>query len=154
MTHLDLQYREELRTAKITALVLVIAFVCWSPFFLLLLCVAFQPQVEAPFPGNFTSGESGFREKAGTSNTTTTLDTFFWLHYTSCLMALGFGAASPYVYVFRSDKVQKCLKQLLFDLLCCCYSEAGNELTSKLASRAGSISCVQVRKIKNMLHND
>jgi hypothetical protein len=30
-----LQYREELRTAKITALVLVIASVCWSPFFLL-----------------------------------------------------------------------------------------------------------------------
>lgn len=30
-------YREELRTAKITALVIVIAFVCWGPFFLLLL---------------------------------------------------------------------------------------------------------------------
>ena len=143
---MDFQYREELRTAKITALVLVIAFVCWSPFFLLLLCVALQPQVEQlPFPGNLTSGhgDSEFREKVG-GTSTTTLDTFFWLHYTSCLMGLGFGAASPYVYVFRSEKVQKCLKQLLYELLCCCSSEAGTELTSKLASRAGSISCVQV----------
>ena len=59
-------------------------------------------------------------------------------------MGLSFAAASPYVYVFRSEKVQKCLRQLLYDLLCCCMAEKAPELTSKLASRAGSISCVQV----------
>jgi hypothetical protein len=70
--------------------------------------------------------------------------TIFWLHFTSCLTGLSFAAASPYVYVFRSEKVQKCLRQLLLDLLCCCSQDLAPELTSKLASRAGSISCVQV----------
>ena len=69
----------------------------------------------------------------------------FWLHFASCLMGLIFAAASPYVYVFRSEKVQKCLKKLICDFVCCCGSEdPAAEMTSKLASRAGSISCVQV----------
>ena len=28
------QYKEELRTAKISATVIVVAFICWGPFFL------------------------------------------------------------------------------------------------------------------------
>ena len=139
-----LQYREELRTAKITALVLVIAFVCWSPFFLLLLCIALQHQ-DFPEPEGNSTGTHLNLTDLDIRETARSETTMFWLHFTSCLTGLSFAAASPYVYVFRSEKVQKCLRQLLLDLLCCCSQDLAPELTSKLASRAGSISCVQVK---------
>jgi len=72
-------------------------------------------------------------------------------------MGLSFAATSPYVYVFRSEKVQKFLKQMVvsnvsrqidgspifnflwnlqIDTFCCCRSEIDTPgLASKLASR-------------------
>jgi hypothetical protein len=80
------QYREELRTAKITALVLVIAFVCWSPFFLLLLLIALQnPPMTSPDITNNTSDvitTTTVNEDGNLDNAST----IFWLHYTSCLV--------------------------------------------------------------------
>ncbi len=37
----------------------------------------------------------------------------------SNLLAMAFAAVSPYVYVFRSDKVRSCLKEILYSALVC-----------------------------------
>ena len=89
------QYKEELRTAKISALVIVVAFLCWGPFFinLALLTLASNGKAES--------------------------ELILWLHHASNLTMLGFAALSPYLYVFRSSKVQNCLGQVLTDTFCC-----------------------------------
>ena len=97
-------YKEELRTAKISTLVVLVAFVCWTPFFALLFLNA------AKAFGAFDAGAA----------------VHFWLHLTSGLLTLAFAAFSPYVYVFRSEKVQTCLRQMFYQfrdnscLFSCC----------------------------------
>ena len=48
----------------------------------------------------------------------------YWLHQISNLTMLAFAALSPYLYVFRSRKVQKCLGQVIYDTFCCCGKAA------------------------------
>ena len=67
--------KEELRSAKIAALVLAVAFASWSPFVVL---------VSLP---ETTEGLSAVAAP--------------WLHLSSCSLATLFAALSPYVYVFR-----------------------------------------------------
>ena len=43
----------------------------------------------------------------------------FWLHFVSCIMTMAFTAISPYIYVFRSEKVKKCVVDLWNDQTCC-----------------------------------
>ena len=64
--------QEELRSAKIAALVLAVAFVSWGPFVAL---VCLPEGLSAPAA--------------------------IWLHLSSCSLAALFAALSPYVYVFR-----------------------------------------------------
>ena len=71
--------------------------------------------------------------KIGNSN-----PSIFWIHFASCIMTLAFTAISPYIYVFRSEKVRKCLGDLLKDHVNCGYSNSrNNELfgSTSLASR-------------------
>ena len=86
------QYKEELRTAKISILVLIVAFFCWGPFFLNL-----------AISGLFLD---------------LNLQVIQILHYLTNLSMLSFAALSPYLYVFRSRKVQKCLGQVVHDTFC------------------------------------
>ena len=87
------QYKEELRTAKISALVIVVAFICWGPFFCnLILCGGLLDEV--------------------------TFDVVQVMQYGSNLAMLAFAALSPFLYVFRSSKVQKCLGPVLYDTFC------------------------------------
>ena len=86
------QYKEELRTAKISILVLIVAFLCWGPFF-----------VNLAISGLFFD---------------LNLQVIQALHYLTNLTMLSFAALSPYLYVFRSRKVQKCLGQVLHDTFC------------------------------------
>ena len=65
--------KEELRSAKIAALVLAVAFASWGPFVALVsLPEGISLALAAP-----------------------------WLHLASCSLATAFAALSPYVYVFR-----------------------------------------------------
>ena len=64
--------KEELRSAKIAALVLAVAFASWSPFVVLVSLPEQLSTLAAP-----------------------------WLHLSSCSLATVFAALSPYVYVFR-----------------------------------------------------
>jgi hypothetical protein len=65
-------YKEELRTAKISTLVIVLAFVCWTPFFVQIAAVSVHV--------------------AGVT---------LWLHHAASVLAVAFAAITPYVYVFR-----------------------------------------------------
>ena len=69
-------YKEELRTAKISTLVVAVAFVCWAPYFTLALLLALPSYAHA-----FT----------------------FHLHLASSALTLVFTALSPYIYVFRLE---------------------------------------------------
>ena len=116
------QYKEELRTAKISAFVIVLAFACWGPFFitLTLLTLLRTSTPAAPSSGPSKTASSAFAESS----------LIFWSHHLSNLASLGFAALSPYLYVFRSSRVQKCLGQVIYDTFCCrgssVTSEAGN----------------------------
>lgn len=105
------QYKEELRTAKISAMVIVVAFLCWAPFFLNLALVTLLNNKE----------ESLSSAKL-----------IFWLHQASNLAMLGFAALSPYLYVFRSRKVQKCLGPVLTDTFCCFEASSTPPNSSRL----------------------
>lgn len=116
------QYKEELRTAKISTLVVVFAFACWTPFFVIILWLGFP----ASFDNDDLSSSSnstalgplrGGEDETGYVQLHPAL---FWLHYTSCILTLIFAALSPYVYVFRSDKVKHCLGELLKECFRCC----------------------------------
>ena len=87
------QYKEELRTAKISALVIVVAFICFPPFFLNLALLS----LDADHSDLIAC----------------------WLHHLSNLFMFAFAALSPYLYVFRSSKVQKCLCQVIRETCCC-----------------------------------
>ena len=177
------QDKEELRTAKLTFLVVVVAFICWSPFIAVILCPLLQqyPDVQMSSTRNlsYISTSSGIsflnddvpkstlflqhknnitkffvtaygkklenmREElpiAGLpkylkisdlkstskyfASTKNTFPSIFWLHFTSCIMTLIFTAISPYIYVFRSEKVTKCLSDLLKTHVYCKYCHAG-----------------------------
>ena len=80
-------YKEEFRTAKISTLVIVIAFVCWTPFFTNIAILA--------------------------SSITNRYVLIYLVHCAANLLTLIFAALSPYVYVFRSEKVKNCLRQLM-----------------------------------------
>ena len=87
--------KEELRAAKVAGIVLVFALVCWSPFVGVIGCLAFE------FSSEYT---------------------VFWLHFVSQILTLAFAAMSPYIYVFRSEKVQKSLLSIIkhgFSSSCC-----------------------------------
>ena len=43
----------------------------------------------------------------------------YWTHFVSNLLMLCFAAISPFLYVFRSTKVQNCIGQVLKDTFCC-----------------------------------
>ena len=97
------QYKEELRTAKISLLVLVIAVLCWGPFFLNLALLASLFRTK-----NVDGDEDEDQgEEGGYIGAKDTI--IHWTHYLSNLLMLCFAAISPFVYVFRSAKVQKCL---------------------------------------------
>lgn len=115
------QYKEELRTAKISVLVLVIAFLCWGPFFLNLVILACL------------------------DDSRLSKSIIFWIHHSANLMMLLFAAVSPYVYVFRSTKVQKCLGQVIRDTFCllggcCCISNQRKRWRRANHSRASSLT--------------
>ena len=103
------QYKEELRTAKISLLVLVIAVLCWGPFFLNLALLAslFRTKNHEAGDEDEDQGEDE-EEEFGAKDTI-----IHWTHYLSNLLMLCFAAISPFVYVFRSAKVQKCLGKYL-----------------------------------------
>ena len=90
----SLHAKEEFRTAKISTLVIVLAFVCWTPFFVVLALLSASIKDD---------------------NLILSPSTVYYAHCVSNLFAVAFAGASPYVYVFRSEKVQKCLQQLLAD---------------------------------------
>ena len=85
------QYKEELRTAKISALVIVVAFICWGPFFFNLILVGLLDS---------------------------TFDVVQVMQHSTNLAMLAFAALSPFLYVFRSSKVRKCLGPVLIDTFC------------------------------------
>ena len=66
--------KEELRSAKIAALVLAVAFASWGPFVVLVSLPETEGLSAAAAP---------------------------WLHLSACSLATLFAALSPYVYVFR-----------------------------------------------------
>ena len=104
------QYKEELRTAKISLLVLVIAVLCWGPFFLNLALLASLFRTK-----NVDGDEDEDQgEEGGYIGAKDTI--IHWTHYLSNLLMLCFAAISPFVYVFRSAKVQKCLGKYLVKL--------------------------------------
>ena len=94
-------YHEELRTAKISLLVLVLAAVCWTPFFAVLSLLAFRPP--------YTAAE----RSESLADFVLSFSALYYLHCVSNACALAFAALSPYVYVFRSDKVRNCLGEVL-----------------------------------------
>ena len=98
------QYKEELRTAKISLLVLVIAVLCWGPFFLNLALLASLFRTKNHEAGDEDEDQEDEEEEFGAKDTI-----IHWTHYLSNLLMLCFAAISPFVYVFRSAKVQKCL---------------------------------------------
>jgi hypothetical protein len=88
--------KEELRSAKISAFVLVLAFACWTPYFAVLICLALPSTAEQDDLGAAAA--------------------IYWLHLVSCFLSLIFAAVSPYVYVFRSQKVKNCLGKIITDV--------------------------------------
>ena len=71
----------------------MVAFICWGPFFCnLILCGGLLDEV--------------------------TFDVVQVMQYGSNLAMLAFAALSPFLYVFRSSKVQKCLGPVLYDTFC------------------------------------
>ncbi len=94
---------EELRTAKISTLVVALAFVCWTPFFAVCAATNSFTLTVATAAGNTTASAPS----ASPSSSTVDMAVFY-LHCASNLLALAFAGVSPYVYVFRSDKVRRC----------------------------------------------
>ena len=72
----------------------------------------------------------------------------FWLHFISCIMILAFTAISPYVYVFRSKKVRKCLKDISKDQLFC------NFCRPKLSEQLNSASVASKLSVNNLSSNE
>ena len=197
------QDKEEFRTAKLTFLVVVVAFICWSPFMGVLFWPLFQmnqtimnpidlnANVTRPSPHSNLTNHPAFKSillllpssnvsqlifmddrsslihiprslidvKHHTLNSESGVEeshpSIFWLHFVSCIMILLFTAISPYVYVFRSKKVQKSLNDIWTDPLFCnlCRPGSSDQLNSpslasklsvnNLASSEKEKSCVQ-----------
>ena len=170
-------YKEELKTAKISTLVVVFAFACWTPFFVIILCLALPASFDqaGSDPGQISSlrladagnvtGVATLAQVAGYDRSHPAL---FWLHYASCILTLIFAALSPYVYVFRSDKVKHCLAELLTECFrCCCRNcclcleklpligtacKAGN--TGPKMARNRSFSCPTLPNVAVNVHNN
>ena len=201
------QDKEELRTAKLTLLVVIVAFICWSPFVAIILCPLLQsnniipiwekPTIQAvskaiaapkneedtyvsdsdsPFhptsamhPLFFTDNDisllRGDEEdsfilinlphipkytQTWISNSTSSYlaqienddsQSIIWLHFASCMLMISFTAISPYIYVFRSEKVRKCLSELFRDhFYCSRYCEAETDEPRRSPSLASKIS--------------
>ena len=201
------QDKEEWRTAKLTLLVVIVAFICWSPFVVIILCPLLQsnnivPILEKPTiktiakaiaaPKNeedtFVSySDSPFHPTSAmhplflTDNDSSSLrgdekDSFIlinlphipkytqtwisnstssylaqienddsqsiiWLHFASCMLMISFTAISPYIYVFRSEKVRKCLRELFRDhFYCSRYCDAEMDEPKRSPSLASRIS--------------
>ena len=201
------QDKEELRTAKLTLLVVIVAFICWSPFVAIILCPLLQsnnikPILEKPtiqavskaiaapkneedtfvsdsdsqnhptsamhplfFTDNDISLLRGDEEdsfilinlphipkytQTWISNSTSSYlaqienddsQSIIWLHFASCMLMISFTAISPYIYVFRSEKVRKCLNELFRDhFYCSRYCDAETDEPRRSPSLASKIS--------------
>ena len=201
------QDKEELRTAKLTLLVVIVAFICWSPFVAIIVCPLLQsnkikPILEKPTiqavskaiaaPRNeedtfVSDSDSSFHPTSAMhplfftdndisllrgdeedsfilinlphipkytqtwiSNSTSSYlaqienddsQSIIWLHFASCMLMISFTAISPYIYVFRSEKVRKCLSELFRDhFYCSRYCDAEMDEPRRSPSLASKIS--------------
>ncbi|XP_040579765.1 uncharacterized protein [Lepeophtheirus salmonis] len=91
-----LLHNEERRTAKISSFVVCLAIISWTPFFLVLIL----------------------------SNINLTF--LRYLHRGSFVSGLIFASLSPFLYVYRSDKVQISAKKIFYSLLTCQNNETGS----------------------------
>ena len=84
----------------------------------------------------------------------------YWTHFVSNLLMLCFAAISPFLYVFRSIKVQNCIGQVLKDTFCCFSHTASTTTTTTTRpnysfwppSRTGSRSTSTIKSASNNLH--
>ena len=84
----------------------------------------------------------------------------YWTHFVSNLLMLCFAAISPFLYVFRSTKVQNCIGQVLKDTFCCFSHTASTTTTTTTRpnysfwppSRTGSRSTSTIKSASNNLH--
>ena len=83
----------------------------------------------------------------------------YWTHFVSNLLMLCFAAISPFLYVFRSIKVQNCIGQVLKDTFCCFSHTASTTTTTTRPnysfwppSRTGSRSTSTIKSASNNLH--
>ena len=159
------QDKEEFRTAKLTFLVVVVAFLCWSPFMGVIFWPLFQTTQtsKATIPLNSNDSASSVDLNLAKVHVIKDLPPFvihqdvkteksapslFWLHFISCIMILSFTAISPYVYVFRSKKVRKCLKDISKDQLLC------NFCRPRLSEQLNSQSHASKLSVNNLASNE
>ena len=100
--------KEELRAAKIAGVVLVIALVCWTPFVIVMGHLAWGSTDDKHFNAILSRSAD---------------PTVFWTHFVYSITSLLFAAITPYIYVFRSKKVQKSLCSVLGRHVLCCLGQ-------------------------------